>query len=466
MPNKVTVTIDGQNKLKPVLDQAGNQLGSFESTVGKVGTALKGLAVGYLVKQLVDFAGSTLDVADNLNKMAQRTGVSVEELSGLQHAAQLADVDSQSFEKSLKKLAVTISDAHAGMKEAKDNLAALGISATDAQGKVRSTSDVLGQIADKFQQTKDGADKAALATKVFGKAGTEMIPLLNQGSAGLKAMQEEAKRLGIVLSQEDAQAAEDFHDNITRLQEAARGLMQNFLSGLLPALNQTFAAMSGSGDDAFAGAKTAGEALGTIVKYLVLGFESLAIGIDYAAHKLGLFVDATLALASFDAKGFAEKFGMLVGSSTDAQGDKLREQLGKFEQSLFDPQGKGASKGSGTGDDDLKRRNDEAEALQKARWKADIEAAREAALVHKQLADEDMQRLDTLRAHDLISVKDYTTSASRWRSRSRSLRSQSSRRRSRSRRRCATRRPMRKTRSPRRRSLTSCSTSRSRKSAS
>jgi hypothetical protein len=70
MPNKVTVTIDGQNKLKPVLDQAGNQLGSFESTVGKVGTALKGLAVGYLVKQLVDFAGSTLDVADNLNKMS------------------------------------------------------------------------------------------------------------------------------------------------------------------------------------------------------------------------------------------------------------------------------------------------------------------------------------------------------------------------------------------------------------
>jgi lambda family phage tail tape measure protein len=407
MPNNVKVTITGDNKLKPVLDQAGNQLGNFEGAVGKVQAALKGLAVGYLVKQLVDFAGSTLDVADNLNKMSQRTGVSVEELSGLQHAAQLADVDSQAFEKSLKKLAVTLSDAHAGMKEAKDNLAALGVSATDAQGKVRSTSDVLAQIADKFQKTKDGADKAALATKVFGKAGTEMIPLLNQGSAGLKQMQEEAKRLGIVLSTEDAQAAEDFHDNITRLQEAARGLMQNFLSGLLPALNQTFAAMSGSGDDAFAGAKTAGEALGTVVKYLVLGFESLAIGIDFAAHKLGLFVDATLALASFDAKGFAEKFGMLVGSSTDAQGDALRQQLGKFEQGLFDPQASGGKKGAGGGDDDIKRRNDEAEALQKARWKADIDAAREAAAVHKKLIDEEGQRLDQLREHDLISVKDY-----------------------------------------------------------
>jgi hypothetical protein len=407
VPNKVTVTIDGQNKLKPVLDQAGAQLGGFESAVGSVQSALKGLAVGYVVKQLVDFAKSTLDVADNLNKMSQRTGVSVEELSGLQHAAELADVDSQSFEKSLKKLAVTLSDAHAGAKEAKDNLAALGVSANDAQGKIRSTSDVLAQIADKFQKTKDGADKAALATKVFGKAGTDMIPLLNQGSAGLKAMQDEAKRLGIVLSTEDAQAAEAFNDNLKKVEQAARGLMQNFLSGLLPALNQVFSAMSGDGTDAFQGAKDVGEALGTVVKYLILGFESLAIGIDFAAHKLGLFVDATLALAAFDAKGFAEKFGMLVGSSTDAQGDKLREQLGKFEQGLFDPQGKSGGGGGAGGGDDIKRRNDEAEALQKARWKADIEAAREAAQVHKQLVDEEMQRLDNLRAHDLISVKDY-----------------------------------------------------------
>jgi hypothetical protein len=105
-------------------------------------------------------------------------------------------------------------DTQVNGEEGSAALNALGVSATDVHGQIRPTEQVLLDLADKFSAMPDGADKAALAVKLFGKEGLAIIPFLNQGREGITALMEEAQRLGLVMSEDVARASEVFNDNL------------------------------------------------------------------------------------------------------------------------------------------------------------------------------------------------------------------------------------------------------------
>ena len=139
-----------------------------------------------------------IDHADELGKASQKFGVGVEALSGLEYAAKLTDVSFEGLEKGLGKLSKAMLDAAANPAgEAAKSFKALGVSATDAQGNLKSTEVLFGDIAEKFSNLQDGAGKTAIAIKLFGKAGADIIPLLNQGKTGIAGMVAEAEKFGI-----------------------------------------------------------------------------------------------------------------------------------------------------------------------------------------------------------------------------------------------------------------------------
>jgi hypothetical protein len=59
----------------------------------------------------------------------------------------------------------------------RDKLAQLGIKTRDASGKLRSTQDVLGDLAERFATMPDGPVKTAIAIDALGKSGADLIPL-------------------------------------------------------------------------------------------------------------------------------------------------------------------------------------------------------------------------------------------------------------------------------------------------
>ena len=75
---------------------------------------------------------------------------------------------------------------------------ALGISVQDANKNLKSSDQVLLEVANAFSKFEDGTTKTALAIAIFGRAGADLIPLLNQGADGIRKMQEQAQRLGLV----------------------------------------------------------------------------------------------------------------------------------------------------------------------------------------------------------------------------------------------------------------------------
>ena len=165
-----------------------------------------------------------IDNADNIAKMSKSLGVSVQRLSGLSHAADLTGTSLDTVEKGLGLLARNAFDANQGIGEARDTFKGLGIRLKKENGQLKDTDEILFELADKFAVLPDGTVKTAAAMKLFGRSGKDLIPLLNEGAAGLGAMHAEAEGLGLILSDEGALSAEAFNDAMTRLSGAFGGL--------------------------------------------------------------------------------------------------------------------------------------------------------------------------------------------------------------------------------------------------
>lgn len=224
-----------ETDIKRASREADKALKDIEKQARIMGAAVAtGLAAA--AAAAVALTKRSIDAADALAKMSQKVGVSVERLAGLQHAANLSGVSVQQLQTGLVQLARRAAEAAGGMGESVRAFEAVGISTTDANGKLKSTEQLLAEIATKFAGYEDGAAKSALATQLFGKAGATLIPLLNQGADGLAAMQAEAEALGLVISTDTAKAAEQFNDNITRLTKGLDALGNDIATELLPSL--------------------------------------------------------------------------------------------------------------------------------------------------------------------------------------------------------------------------------------
>ncbi len=249
MGNKARIeyVIDGKNKTKKVFSEvnsdllkSGNNVKGFNQNMNtgvntmKRYSAVIGTAV---VASTALFIKKTMDMADGLAKMSQKVGVSVENLSTLQHAAKLSGTSIDGFEKAIAKQSRGLLDTTLGIKEAADAYNILGIAYKDNEGKLRETDAVMMDVADRFSVMEDGGKKTALAMKLFGRSGTDLIPMLNQGSEGIKAMQQEARDLGLEIGTKTAHDAERFNDSLTRLEANLTGLAYTALPAVVESLS-------------------------------------------------------------------------------------------------------------------------------------------------------------------------------------------------------------------------------------
>jgi len=176
------------------------------------------------------FAKDTIDSADAMSKLSQRTGIAAPELDRFRKVAELSDTSIESLSKAFPALAANIQKAAQGSGPAAEAFTQLGINLTDASGKLRSTDDVMLQVADRFAQMEDGTEKAALASEIFGRRlGSELIPMLNSGGDAVRNM-------STSLTQEFADKAAVFNDRIENMTEKVQDLGLRLTIALLPAL--------------------------------------------------------------------------------------------------------------------------------------------------------------------------------------------------------------------------------------
>lgn len=177
------------------------------------------------------------DLADQLSKLSQRTGVAIESLSALNYAAGLNDATFDDMGEALKGLSNKMFEAASKGGEAAEAFDALGIRVTDSAGKLRGVDAVLLDIADAFSKMEDGAGKSAIANKLMEDSGVRLIPTLNNGRAGLEGMRKEAEALGGIMGDDLAKASVELNDNLTRMQTLAQGIAASVGNALIPTIN-------------------------------------------------------------------------------------------------------------------------------------------------------------------------------------------------------------------------------------
>lgn len=187
---------------------------------------------------LFGMAKFTANAGDEAVKVSQKLGIGVEKWQEYAHSANIANIAQESLAAGLGNLSRNMQEAADGSDEAAKAFRQMGIPITNAEGKLRSSSAVMEDVADRFKAMKDGTEKTVLAMKLFGKAGRDMIPLLNYGAQGLRDDAIEARRLGLVLSEETANGAELFNDNVTRMVGSLTGLRNLIGTALIPQFNQ------------------------------------------------------------------------------------------------------------------------------------------------------------------------------------------------------------------------------------
>jgi hypothetical protein len=228
-------------KLKLVDDGFGAKIGDASSATAKFQKGLMAagaaaVAIGTTVATLTQQAA---DYTDKLGKMAQQIGMTTEQLSSYSLAASLSDISTEEFGKSVSLLSRKMVDAASGNEEATKSFAQLGISVKNANGSLKTSDQVLEEIADKFAGAKDSATKTALAMDLMGRSGASMIPLLNGGAKEIQNIRTEAQRMGLVFSQDAFKAAEQFNDAQTRIGQSLIGLRQQIGQTIISLVNQT-----------------------------------------------------------------------------------------------------------------------------------------------------------------------------------------------------------------------------------
>lgn len=220
------VDAKGAAKIKEVGGQLKDLEGKGKSTGSALTSVFQGIGQGIgqelfgalknVATGILGASSAAIAYGGHLKDVKAQTGVAVVAQQQLDHAAKLVGLSFESIVPSLGKMQQALVDTP-------EKFQRLGLSVANLQ-KMKPEDQFLA-IADRIGQIADPAQRSAAAIEIFGKAGTTLLPLL---TSNIREAMEEAQRLGLVMSDEVAGAADDLGDSLDTLNAVWDGLIRNF----------------------------------------------------------------------------------------------------------------------------------------------------------------------------------------------------------------------------------------------
>lgn len=179
---------------------ASTKIKSLNKDVSGVKDALGALAISALGAFSFDviksFMTEQIDAAKEIRLTAAKLGVGTEELEAWNFAAGAMGVSAEGAANGLKFLNKNMGLALEGNKEAVESFSKLDVQLKDQSGNVREIGDVLPEIADSFEKMGSQQERTTAAMKLFGRAGADLLPLLQGGSKNINELRERFNELG------------------------------------------------------------------------------------------------------------------------------------------------------------------------------------------------------------------------------------------------------------------------------
>jgi len=217
-------------RLQADIDKGVGIVGGFgakvESIAASAQSALGAIGIGLGVGALASYAAGLINAAAEMEHLSERTGIAVGRLSELTYAAKLANVDVGQFGTAMSFFEKTMVAGTNSTSKAGQIFAALGVDITQGPNVA------LTQFAERASAIDDVAVKTSVFREVFGKAGADLI----EWAKNLKETTDQAKALGITMSEETAASAKLLEDNLKALKAQSAALSLQWMSNDIGAL--------------------------------------------------------------------------------------------------------------------------------------------------------------------------------------------------------------------------------------
>lgn len=186
--------------------------GKMSQKFGTLADKTKGLsmAAGGALAGLAGLAVKAGKDADELNTLSKQTGVATDELQKMQYAADLIDVDTDTIVGGLRKLKKNL-DGH------EETWKRVGVNVRDANGEYRDITSIFYDTVEGLSKIENETERDTVAMDLFGKSADELAGVIDDGGAALKQLGEEAENMGVIISQDDLDKANELNDALDTL---------------------------------------------------------------------------------------------------------------------------------------------------------------------------------------------------------------------------------------------------------
>lgn len=214
---------------------------------GMVAQKTKGLslAAAGLLGSLGAAAYSAVTAADDLNTLAKQSGFTTEELQKMSYASDLIDTSMEDIVSSAAKLRKSMVSTSKDTQAAFDTL---GVSAKDANGHMRDSSEVYWDVVDALSRVTNETERDQLAMQLLGKSADSLAGIVDDGGAALRQLGDEAERAGLIMSQDTLDGLNAVNDQIDTLKATSKALLletgAKALEAAMPVLQQVIVIIS------------------------------------------------------------------------------------------------------------------------------------------------------------------------------------------------------------------------------
>lgn len=284
---------------------ATSGIAAMAGPIGIATAAMAGMATAsvLLVKGLFDLAKSSAEWRGALFDTSQQLGISTETLSALEILAKTTGSSLDGITASLGIFQKKLEEAQDPTSKEAKLLKELGVETENTEDALRQTLVALAAMPAGFHQT-------ATALEVFGRGGKSMLAILKEMDGDLDGAIAKFREMGLVVSQEDAKAADEFNDQLALLGFEIRALVgKEAIPAALVALKDLSKVLKDN--------KEAFEALG-----FVIGVVSTQVGSDFRESIALLTATWTLARGPLDQAAAAYR----------AVGDAIRYVTGSINK--------------------------------------------------------------------------------------------------------------------------------------
>lgn len=220
------VGFDGKQAEKG-LDKLKNQSKSFSNELTARFAGL--FTASALLDRGLNYVAASFQKIATLGAQSRKAGLSVEDFQRVSNVAALADVSVSGVAKALRELRKQTAEAANGNEKSKKALEGLGFSAEEINSGNIEATEILARLARAYSMARTEAERYTIATSILSdRTGTELIPLLGEGEQSIRGAMKKK-----VVTQAQAQAADDISDNLDTIGQDLTGAFGSFMGQLM-----------------------------------------------------------------------------------------------------------------------------------------------------------------------------------------------------------------------------------------